>query len=99
MRSCWNEKPEERPSFSELRKVMKEMGSKREVQNQIRPTDCLRYSLHMHDVNPACIKLLFLNRLIVFAIYDIYFVSLFNISCIICSSTPFILLSIKVYMT
>lgn len=33
MRSCWNEKPEERPSFSELRKVMKEMGSKREVQN------------------------------------------------------------------
>jgi len=31
MRSCWNEKPEERPSFSELRKVMKEMGSKREI--------------------------------------------------------------------
>ena len=31
MRSCWNEKPEERPSFSELRKIIKAMGRQREV--------------------------------------------------------------------
>ncbi len=31
MRSCWNEKPEDRPSFLQLRKTMKEMGDEREV--------------------------------------------------------------------
>lgn len=31
MRACWNEKPEDRPSFSQLRQTMKQMGDEREV--------------------------------------------------------------------
>ena len=31
MIACWNEKPEERPSFTDLRKTMKVMGDEREV--------------------------------------------------------------------
>ena len=31
MKACWNEKPEMRPSFSNLRKLMKEMGEREKV--------------------------------------------------------------------
>ena len=31
MRACWDEKAEARPSFTELRKMMKEMGDEKEV--------------------------------------------------------------------
>ena len=31
MKACWNEKPEARPLFAELRKTMKAMGDEKEV--------------------------------------------------------------------
>lgn len=31
MKACWNEKPEARPSFAELRKTMKAMGDEKEI--------------------------------------------------------------------
>ena len=31
MKACWNEKPEMRPSFTKLRKMMKEMGEEEKV--------------------------------------------------------------------
>ena len=31
MKSCWDKKPEERPSFTKLRKMMKAMGDEEEV--------------------------------------------------------------------
>ncbi|KAL9964653.1 hypothetical protein ACROYT_G028327 [Oculina patagonica] len=39
MRSCWNEKPEDRPSFLQLRKTMKEMGDEREVYINLKDYD------------------------------------------------------------
>lgn len=31
MKACWNKKPEERPSFAELRRTMENMGKEKEV--------------------------------------------------------------------
>ncbi|XP_020614889.1 platelet-derived growth factor receptor alpha-like [Orbicella faveolata] len=43
MSSCWNEKPEERPSFSKLRKIMKAMGNKREIYINLKDYDSQLY--------------------------------------------------------
>jgi len=53
MRACWDEKPEARPSFTELRKMMKEMGDEKEVtptQKNIFPftkVDIIKYCFHL----------------------------------------------------
>lgn len=43
MRSCWTEKPEERPTFSELRKIMRTMGKKREIYVSLKDYDSKLY--------------------------------------------------------
>lgn len=43
MRSCWTEKPEERPSFLELRKIMRTMGKKREIYISLKDYDSKLY--------------------------------------------------------
>lgn len=43
MKACWNEKPEERPSFADLREMMKEMGEEEKIYINLEDYDTKLY--------------------------------------------------------
>jgi len=43
MRACWDEKAEARPSFTELREMMKEMGDEKEIHINLQDYDTKLY--------------------------------------------------------